>query len=155
MIYNVVTMLYHWRYEKIKTYQIKMNSRKQYIFSVITMECNIPRDSIKSQSGGKHKFSYSHLDFLIPLTRKKNLAVFSYKQNWRENTQIPPKTLSACCESAYRWILVSGYHKYNYVKSERRGWDEGINWVEIRGRVEGINSVVKVSGKKLIKETEG
>ena len=39
--------------------------------SVITMECNIPKNFIRSQSGTKNTSLDSYLDLLIPLARKK------------------------------------------------------------------------------------
>ena len=38
---------------------------------------------------------------------------------------------------------------------ERRRLIEGINWVDIRGRVKGLNWVVKVSSWEVVQETQG
>ena len=76
IIYNVVAMLFHWKLDRMKTPPPKRDKRQQYILSFMTMECNISRDFLKSQSGGKHTSLHSPLDLLIPLARKRYLAVY-------------------------------------------------------------------------------
>ena len=119
----------------------KMHDRQQCIFSVVTMDYNIPRDFLKSKTGGIHTIHHPSLDFLIPLAREKDLVVLPLEK--KTSSRIPLRDLLKCCESAYQLIIVPGDHGHNDEK------------FEIRGKAKGINWVVRVSTWEVVQETKG
>ena len=60
---------------EINNPRIIRHTRQQYILYVMTMDCDIPRDFLKYNTGGIHTITHSPLHFLIPLARKKYLDV--------------------------------------------------------------------------------
>ena len=46
----------------------------------MTMDFNIPRDFIKTNTGGIHTFTHSPMDLMIPLSKEKTWPLYHLKK---------------------------------------------------------------------------